>query len=83
MNLEYIEDLIDKNLPTLNDPNIRVGIISAIAEAIDTERELQREICARICEELPVTIEIAACEFDYEPREPTAEDYAAAIRTKE
>ena len=42
----------------------------------------EREACARICEELPVTFETAACEFGYEADEPTAENYAAAIRAR-
>lgn len=43
---------------------------------------VEREACARICEELPVTFETAACEFGYEADEPTAENYAAAIRAR-
>ena len=42
----------------------------------------EREACARICEELPVTFETAACEFGYEADEQTAENYAAAIRAR-
>jgi hypothetical protein len=42
----------------------------------------EREACARVCEELPVTFETAACEFGYEADEPTAENYAAAIRAR-
>ena len=80
MNLEYIEHLIEKNLPNLKDQEVYMAMVSAIAEAIDTEREFQREYCARICEELPVKFETAACEFGYEVTEPTAENYAAAIR---
>ena len=54
--------------------------ISKMQRFADLVAEREREACARICEELPVTFETAACEFGYEADEPTAENYAAAIR---
>ena len=43
----------------------------------------EREACARVCERLPETFKIAADEFGYEPETPTAENYVAAIRTRD
>ena len=43
---------------------------------------VEREACAQVCERLPETFKIAADEFGYEPETPTAENYAAAIRTR-
>ena len=42
----------------------------------------EREACAKVCERLPETFKIAADEFGYKAEMPTAENYAAAIRTK-
>ncbi|NBR91476.1 MAG: hypothetical protein EBS68_16515 [Rhodobacteraceae bacterium] len=42
----------------------------------------EREACAEVCEKLPETFRIAAKEFGYEAKPPTAENYAAAIRTR-
>jgi uncharacterized protein YaeQ len=42
----------------------------------------EREACAKVCEELPNTFKIAAEEFGYTAEQPTAENYAAAIRTR-
>ena len=42
----------------------------------------EREACAEVCERLPETFKIAADEFDYQAEMPTAENYAAAIRTR-
>ena len=42
----------------------------------------EREACAKVCERLPETFKIAADEFDYQAEMPTAENYAAAIRTR-
>lgn len=42
----------------------------------------ERESCAKVCEKLPETFKIAADEFGYEAEIPTAENYAAAIRTR-
>ena len=42
----------------------------------------EREACAVVCERLPETFKIAADEFGYEAEIPTAENYAAAIRTR-
>ena len=42
----------------------------------------EREACAVVCERLPETFKIAADEFGYEAETPTAENYAAAIRTR-
>jgi hypothetical protein len=42
----------------------------------------EREACAEVCERLPETFRIAADEFGYQAEMPTAENYAAAIRTK-
>jgi hypothetical protein len=44
--------------------------------------EREREACAKVCEELPNTFKIAADEFGYTAEQPTAENYAAAIRTR-
>jgi hypothetical protein len=44
--------------------------------------EREREACAVVCERLPETFKIAADEFGYEAEIPTAENYAAAIRTR-
>ena len=43
----------------------------------------EREACAKVCEELPNTFKIAAEEFGYTAEQPTAENYAAAIRTRD
>ena len=43
----------------------------------------EREACAKVCERLPETFKIAADEFGYEPETPTAENYVAAIRTRD
>ena len=43
----------------------------------------EREACAKVCEKLPETFRIAADEFGYEAETPTAENYAAAIRTRD
>ena len=43
----------------------------------------EREACAKVCEKLPETFKIAADEFGYEAEIPTAENYAAAIRTRD
>jgi hypothetical protein len=48
--------------------------------ALVAERE--REACAEVCERLPETFKIAADEFGYTAEQPTAENYAAAIRTR-
>jgi D-aminopeptidase len=42
----------------------------------------EREACAEVCERLPETFKIAAKEFGYTAEQPTAENYAAAIRTR-
>jgi hypothetical protein len=42
----------------------------------------EREACAKVCEELPNTFKIAAEEFGYPAEQPTAENYAAAIRAR-
>ena len=42
----------------------------------------EREACAVVCERLPETFKIAADEFGYKAEAPTAENYAAAIRTR-
>jgi hypothetical protein len=42
----------------------------------------EREACAKVCEELPNTFKIAADEFGYTAEQPTAENYAAAIRAR-
>ena len=42
----------------------------------------EREECAEVCERLPETFKIAADEFGYKAEAPTAENYAAAIRTR-
>ena len=42
----------------------------------------EREACAVVCERLLETFKIAADEFGYEAETPTAENYAAAIRTR-
>jgi hypothetical protein len=42
----------------------------------------EREACAEICERLPETFKIAADEFGYKAENPTAENYAAAIRAR-
>jgi len=57
-----------------NDPLLdRFAALVAAAE---------REACAVVCERLPETFKIAADEFGYEAEIPTAENYAAAIRTR-
>ena len=57
-----------------NDPLLdRFAALVAAAE---------REACAEVCERLPETFKIAADEFDYQAEMPTAENYAAAIRTR-
>jgi hypothetical protein len=45
--------------------------------------EAEREACAKVCEKLPETFKIAADEFGYTAEQPTAENYAAAIRTRD
>ena len=42
----------------------------------------EREACAVVCERLPETFRIVAEEFGYKAEMPTAENYAAAIRTR-
>ena len=42
----------------------------------------EREACAKVCERLPETFKIVADEFGYKAETPTAENYAAAIRTR-
>ena len=42
----------------------------------------EREACAKVCERLPKTFRIVAEEFGYKAEMPTAENYAAAIRTR-
>jgi hypothetical protein len=42
----------------------------------------EREACAKVCEKLPNTFKIAADEFGYTAEQPTAENYAAAIRAR-
>ena len=42
----------------------------------------EREACAEVCERLPETFKIAADEFGYTAEQPTAENYAAAIRAR-
>ena len=42
----------------------------------------EREACAVVCERLPETFKIVADEFGYKAEVPTAENYAAAIRTR-
>lgn len=42
----------------------------------------EREACALVCERLPETFKIVADEFGYKAETPTAENYAAAIRTR-
>jgi hypothetical protein len=49
-----------------------------LEEAVKAEREA----CAEVCEKLPETFKIAADEFGYQAETPTAENYAAAIRTR-
>ena len=49
-----------------------------LREAVSAEREA----CAVVCEKLPETFKIAADEFGYKAEAPTAENYAAAIRTR-
>ena len=44
--------------------------------------EREREACAVVCERLPETFKIVADEFGYKAEMPTAENYAAAIRTR-
>ena len=43
----------------------------------------EREACAQVCERLPETFRLVADEFGYEAEMPTAENYAAAIRTRD
>ena len=42
----------------------------------------EREGCAVVCEKLPETFRAAADEFGYIAQQPTAENYAAAIRAR-
>ena len=57
-----------------NDPLLdRFAALVAAAE---------REACAKVCERLPKTFRIVAEEFGYKAEMPTAENYAAAIRTR-
>ena len=43
----------------------------------------EREACAQVCERLPETFRLVADEFGYKTEMPTAENYAAAIRTRD
>ena len=43
---------------------------------------VEREACAQVCERLPETFRLVADEFGYKAEMPTAENYAAAIRTR-
>ena len=43
----------------------------------------EREACAQVCERLPETFKLVADEFGYKSEMPTAENYAAAIRTRD
>ena len=42
----------------------------------------EREACAKACERLEKHFAILGEEFEYEPRIPTAEDFAAYIRSR-
>ena len=44
---------------------------------------VEREACAQVCERLPETFRLVADEFGYKSEMPTAENYAAAIRTRD
>jgi hypothetical protein len=59
--------------PVLIDRLERFAALVAAAE---------REACAKVCERLPKTFRIVAEEFGYKAEMPTAENYAAAIRTR-
>lgn len=60
--------------PIMTENMVRFAALVAAAE---------REACAVVCERLPETFKIAADEFGYEAEVPTAENYAAAIRTRD
>jgi hypothetical protein len=65
-----LDSWVDAEIPELE----RFAALVAAAE---------REACAKVCEELPNTFKIAADEFGYTAEHPTAENYAAAIRTRD
>ena len=54
----------------------------AFSYAWDAAVKAEREACAVVCERLPETFRIVAEEFGYKAEMPTAENYAAAIRTR-
>lgn len=54
----------------------------AFSYAWDAAVEAEREACAKVCERLPEAFKIAADEFGYKAEMSTAENYAAAIRTR-
>ena len=56
--------------------------ISKMQRFAEFVAEREREACAVVCEKLPETFKIVADEFGYKVETPTAENYAAAIRTR-
>jgi D-aminopeptidase len=56
--------------------------IAAVERFAVLVAEREREACAEVCERLPETFKIAAKEFGYTAEQPTAENYAAAIRAR-
>jgi hypothetical protein len=76
----------DAGFENANEPGFWISdgfYLTAIEMFAALVAAAEREACAKVAEKLPETFKIAADEFGYTAEQPTAENYAAAIRTRD